>query len=564
MTEVSSATSSTSTSSTAATSSTADSESIDWNALVEEAVNAKLSKADNIDLRVTNNEIKIAAYQKMQSLLNSVSDAAQALRADSGVSSVSGNVFASRAAYLTANGDVDASATLSATVENGASTGTHELIVSQLAKAHKVIGTALTGKSDDLGYDGVMSLGTDAGASVQITINANMSLAEVAEAINAKSDESGVKASIIKVSDSDYRLVLSSTETGETIIASNVSGDEVLKNIGILDTGGAFTQELQAAQQAIFTIDGVEITRSSNDVDDLLDGISLHLYQITPDGTSITLEVGTDLSAVKDAVVALADAYNAYREFAFAQQQLPNSNDEEGQTALFGDGILRAENSALAYALTARIGEASLATLGLTFDSNNQLELDVDVLDAVLLNDPEGVEELLAFQMTSSSTKLMLLSRGTEVPEDFKLDITVDANGEIVSAGVDGDTSLFTINGTRITGAAGSIYEGYTFVYSGNVSQSSDISFNTGLAELLYNATNTAINETDGSLTTSIEGLKTTNDDLQIKSDDIHARAKTYRTNLTNRYAKYQAAISTAQSSLDYLSTLISSWNSSS
>ena len=150
-----------------------------------------------------------------------------------------------------------------------------------------------------------------------------MTLDEVAEAINAETDESGVKASVLKVSATSYMLILSSAETGETITASSVSGDDVLVGLGLLDDEGAFADELQAAQQAIFSIDGVEVTRSSNDVDDVLDGVTLHLYQETPDDTSITVEVGTDLSTVKEAISALVDAYNAYREFASRSSRCP-------------------------------------------------------------------------------------------------------------------------------------------------------------------------------------------------------------------------------------------------
>lgn len=551
--------------SSSSTSNTTDSSEIDWDALVEEAVNAKLTKADSIDLKITENEATIAAYQEMQSLLEDVQDAVEVLRAASGSSTAANDVFLSRSAYLTATGDIDASATLGVTIEAGADTGSYELTVSQLATAHKVIGTTVSDNTSELAYDGVISLGTDAGTSAEIEINADMTLAEIAEAINEVSDTSGVQASVLEVAESDFRIILTSVEASETIIASPVSGDGVLNSLGILDGGGDFTNELQAATQAVFTLDSVEVTRSSNDIDDLLDGVTLHLYQVTDTGEAITLEVGADLSAIKDAIVALADAYNAYRDFAYEQQQIPGSTDvdgEESDSTLFGDGTLRSVNSAIASALTAQIGEANLATLGLTFDSYNNLELDEEVLDAALTNDLETVESLLSFGMATSSAKLLLLSRGTAIPEDFTLDIVVSEGGDITSVSVDGDEALFTVNGTRIIGAEGSDYEGYTLVYTGIESQSVDVEFSTGIAELIYNASNAAADESSGTLEALIENLEDTNDTYEAKSDDIRERAETYRTNLTNRYAQYQAAISSAESILDYLSTLVDSWNS--
>ena len=547
-------------SSTATT--TASTSDIDWDALITLAVDAKLSKADSVDLKITANDTKIAGYTEMQSLLSDVSTAAQKLRAASGTSLTSTNVFLDRAAYLTANGDVDASASLAATVDSGAEIGTHDLTISQLAKANKLAGTAQTSKTSDLGLDGVFSLGTGESLA-SVTITADMSLAEIAEAINGVSDSSGVQASVLGVSGSDYRLVLTATATGLPISAAASYGDDVLQTLGLTDADGAFANELQVAQAAIFTVDGIELTRTSNDVSDVLSGVTLHLYQTTPANTSISVEVGTDLSAVKDAIVALVDAYNAYRDFAYGQQQIPTSDNAE-TTALFGDGTLRNINSALAEAVASSIGEAGMALLGLSFDSTNRLELDETTLDSALLSDLDKIEDLLTFQMTSSSTSLLLLSRGTEEIGSFSLDIVTDSSGALVSAGIGGDSSLFTVTGTRIIGATGSKYEGYTFVYAGSTSQTVSITTQTGIAELLYNTANGAANSTSGTLATLISNLDDYNVTLQAKSDDIREQAETYQTNLTNRYAEYQAAIEAAESSLDYLETLLDTWNSSS
>lgn len=554
---------------TTTSTATASSSDIDWDGLIEEAVAAKLTAADTIETKISDNQATIAAYEELQSLLQDLTDAADLLRAASGSST--DNAFSTRAAYLTANGDVDAGDTMAATVEDGSETGSYEITISQLALAHKVGSTTTSSSTTELGYDGVFTLGTDAGTSAEITITEDMTLDEIAEAINAETDDSGVKASVLKVSDSEYMLILSSAETGETISAASVSGDDVLTELGILDATGDFVDELQTAQQAIFTIDGIELTRSSNTVDDAINGVSLLLYQETPDETSITLEVNTDLSAVKDAVVALADAYNAYREYFIDQTAYVSSDDSEDTSddseietgTLFGDGTTRNISTAIYNALTAVIDEDSMALLGLTFDENNYLELDEDTLDDILLDDPDAVEALLTFSMTSSSSKLLLLSRGTELLDDLTLDIEVDENGDITSAGIDGDSSLFTINGTRIIGAEGTEYEGYTFVFTGASSTSVELSFSTGLAELLYNATAEVSDDTDGTLQTLMDDLEDVNDDLEAEVDDITERAATYRTNLTTRYAEYQAAIESAEAMVDYLTTLIDTWNNS-
>ncbi|RYE60119.1 MAG: flagellar hook protein, partial [Hyphomicrobiales bacterium] len=122
----------------------------------------------------------------------------------------------------------------------------------------------------------------------------------------------------------------------------------------------------------------------------------------------------------------------------------------------------------------------------------------------------------------------------------------------------------FTISGTRIIGAAGSAYEGFTFVYSSSKIASVDASLSTGIAEQLYNIANGATNSATGTLTSLTSDLEDYNDNLTARSDTIRERAETYRTNLTNRYAQYQAAIATAEAMQDYLTSLLDTWNSSS
>jgi flagellar hook-associated protein 2 len=551
---------SSSTSSTTTDLASTDVSSIDWDAIIEASYQAKLAKADTLETKITANEAKIAAYEEAQTLLSTLMDTAQALRAPTGTIDSADDVFLSRTAYLTAVGSVDTDSTVSVTADDGAATGSFDLTISQLAKAHKVASSTFTSSSDDLGLSGDFSLGIEGGDSVTITVDSSMSLADIASAINETSDDTGVQASVLKVSSTEYELILSSVETGETIVVADDDG--VLADLGVVDDAAAWSDELQAAQDAIFTIDGVTITRSTNDVDDAIDGVTLHLYSTTEDDASITVEVGENLSDIKDAIIAFVDAYNAYREWALTQQETATGGGASDDAVLFGDGTIRGINIDVAAALNFSLDDSSLRTLGISFDENNYLVYDEDTLDDQLLADVDSIEALFAYSFSSSSSDLRLLARGTGAPTTFTLDITVDADGDISGVSVDGDDSLFTWDGARIKGATGTIYEGYTFVFTGDTSQTVTITQTTGIAEQLYNVTEAAANTSDGSLETLMETLTEQDDDYQEQIDDIESRATTFKENLTARYAKIQAAISEAQSTLDYLEALLAAQNS--
>lgn len=543
------------------TKKTSDGTNIDWSGLIEESVNAKLAKATTIDLKIDKNDLKITAYQEAKNLLASLQTAANALRAPSGTQARTVDAFLSRSAYLTANGNVNATSTFSATVDPSADIGIYKLEVVQLATAHKVSSGSIVSKSADLGMSSTFTLGVDGSTPANFSITADMSLMEIAEAINKQKGTSGVQASIVQVSSDDFRLILTATKTGQNITAEITSGDDLLGTLGLTNASGSFSTVLQQAKPAILRVDDLLVTRSSNEISDVINGTTLYLYQESPPDTSITLEVGADVNKIKTTIVQLVDAYNAYRDFAIAQQTLPSRTHDP---ALFGDGTMRSLNSSISEILATSIGAESMSLLGLKFDNSNKLVIDEGKLDNILLTDLSAVQNLLSFEMTSSNTNIQLLSRGTSAPESFSLNIETDANGIMTNATVDGQSGMFTVSGYRLVGVAGTAYEGLSLVYTGSTSATIDITIQTGIAEKLYNAANGATNGNNGSLSTLINNLTSQNTEMSTRSDTIRTQAEAYRTTITLRYARYQAAIAQADSMVDYLSNLLDTWNAKS
>lgn len=560
----SSTSSTTSTSTTASSYASTDVTSVDWDGLIEDLYKAKLAASDTYETKISTNESKISAYNDASDLLETLQTAAESLRAVTDSSASDTDVFLEREAYLTGVGGATASSVLTVSAAPGTDTGTYSLTVSQLATAQKVASGSFGSSSSSLSLSGSFTIGTEDGDSVSVNVTQDMSLSDIASAINDESDTSGVKATVLKVSDSSYELILTTVDTGETISVSD--GDSVLQNLGVVDDSGDFADELQASQKAIFSIDGVTITRSSNEIDDVVDGLTFYLTGTTDDGESVSVDVAQNLSDIKSAVSSFVDAYNAYREWAITQQETSSGGGASSDAVLFGDSTIRSINQQIASALSFSLDDVSMSAIGLSFDESNKLELDEDTLNDVLNTDPDIIQQLFAYTFESSSSDLGILYRGTSAPSAFTLDITVDGDGNITGATVNGESGLFTVTSTGhgLKGVDGTAYEGYTFVYTGSTSQSITVKQSAGIAEQLYNITEAAINEDDGSITNVVSSLEDKNDDYQDQIDTITDRAETYKENLTTRYAKIQAKISTAQSTLSYLQALLDSQNSSS
>jgi flagellar hook-associated protein 2 len=554
---------STTTTGTTTTGASTNPAGIDWNALIESEVEAKLAPATTIETSITNNQAKISAYQQMQTLLSSLASDALPF-SNSNTTSLSDSAFSARTAAITANGDISPDAVLGMTVDNGSPTGSYTLSVQQVAQEQKVAGTVVSSESDPLGYTGAFSIGLDGGTSANINVTSSMSLQDVVSAINAQENTTNVQASVVQISGNQYELVLSANQDNANIVTASTSGDDILTNLGMTDGSGSFTDQLQAAQPAIITLDGIQMTRNSNDISDVLSDTTFHLYQPTPDGTSLNIDISPDTSQMTTALQTFVTDYNAFRDFVTSQQQLNSDGTLSSSSVLFGDSTMTDIMNQLQSAMNTMVGGLSLNDLGLSFTDTNDLQLDTTTLNTSLADNLQGVEALLATQVTSSSGDLSTMAPGSNAPSSFTLDLAVDDSGNLVSASVGGDSSMFTVSGNVIIGNLGTPYAGLALDYTGDTSQSVTVTSTPGLASLINGIGTTASDPTTGTLQSLVSGLQTQDDTLQQQVTDIESEASTYQSNLQTQYAQYQAAIQEATNTLTYLQALLDAQTSSS
>jgi flagellar hook-associated protein 2 len=555
----SSSSSSSSSSNSLTTSGTNTTSTIDWTALIQSAVNAKLTQATQISTKVTANQAKITAYQTLQTALTTLSSGLSSL-ATSMVNSLATNAFATRAATISATGDVSASSALSMSVSNGAATGSHTLTISQIATAHKVAGTTQSSQTTALGYSGTFSLGLSGGSTADVTITSGMSLQDVVDAINAQTSTTNVEASVVQVSSGSYELVLTGTQDAADITYASSSGDDILNKLGVTDSSGSFATVLQTAQAAKFTLDGISLTRNTNEISDVLSGVTFDLLQATPSGTTLNVSIGTDTSQISSALQTFVTNYNAFRDAVIAQQTTNSDGTASSSSVLFGDGTMRDIMNTLQAVLGTSVGGLTMADLGLSFNEKNELALDTGTLSTILSTNLSGVTTLLSAQTTTSSSQLSVVNTGSS-PQSFTLDLTVDSSGNLSAASVGGDSSLFTVSGNTIVGNSGTIYAGMAFTYTGSTSQSITVTSTQGLATQIYQLAKTASSST-GSFQTLIDNLTSQDDTMQTKVNDIKSAAATFQTQLTAQYAKYQAAIESANNTLTYLKALLNTSSS--
>lgn len=322
-----------------------------------------------------------------------------------------------------------------------------------LAQAHQLASQGYTDADATLIGDGAITVN---GREITTT---GLTLSGLRDAINAAG--AGVTASILDTGtgETPYRLVLTSDRTGLT--------GEITVNVNVSGTAPAFatTQAAQDAQLRFGSGEGaIDVYRSSNEITDVIPGLTLHLVATTT--APVTVRVAADTAALKEKIQALVSAYNELDSFISGQ----SSYDTENQASppLFGDLGLMQLQRALDDALFSPVEGASsdlclLSQAGLRRDAEGRLSLDEATLDRALAASPEGVMKLFASYAEGPSGVSYLSCAAETKPSGaagYALEITQLATQARVTAGVAMTAALaaeetLTLNGVAIALTAG-------------------------------------------------------------------------------------------------------------
>lgn len=543
---------------------------LDTESLIKSLVEAKRLPAVQLETKVETNASKIDALGEFKTLLETLQTNLNFLRNVPGIANDDQNVFSYSGTTLTSNSSVSASAYASIAAAAGTDAGSHIFTVDQLATRQlyvtNTIAVADTATSV-VGSGGAFNAGTlKLGASEkEITLEDGDSLATVAAKINAVKGESGVEASIIKVSDGNYQLTLRSTSTGS---AQNFDFNAL--NPGVLNVG---LYSRTDAVDAKVTIDGVQVTRSSNSITDLIDGVTFTLTQPTPPGTQLTMSIQPDTSLVKDAILNFVDAYNNYRVFLAKQTAVTDTGEFAEGAVLATDTSLRTMNNALGGNVSATVAGLdgalkTLANIGITLTdypgddetplTRNILKVDEAALDAVLASNFEGVRKVFEFNYTADHSEFLVYAhaKNTDVTNvQFNIDkanntytATYTLNGNTQTINLTA-TDLGTGSGVSLSAASDSALAGLTVIFGSDDAAVVNLSMSQGIADKLYNTITDALSST-GIVTQQIESIKSRNTRIEEDIARIDEQIETYRESLLQKYSKLESAISSVNNIL--------------
>jgi len=339
--------------------------------------------------------------------------------------------------------------------EDNAVLGSYDIEISQLAHSQKLKSQAFDSEFDVIGSGKIsIAFGEVNNTTNTFDVNSkiptqhidideeNGSLRGIQQAINEAN--AGVRASIIN-DGSGYRLILNSEKSGvENSLRISVSDDDVndddLFGLSLLaynpvaiagtEDGIAIGKNLEEASQAknaLFSIDGISVSSSDNEVSNTIPGLTLVLKKIT-EGTSESFKIEKETSAVKNSIETFVSSYN---ELMTSVSTLTGYDPETGQAGpLSGDAGIRGITDHIRRRLSTSfngINEnlTSLSMIGIDSSRDGLLSLDSFKLDSALENHANEIAHLFAAAVSTSDPKIRVTSK--KIPAtDGVFNITID------------------------------------------------------------------------------------------------------------------------------------------
>ena len=286
---------------------------------------------------------------------------------------------------------------MTASADSEAASGIYNLDVTRLAQNHKM-GSDQFAKTATFGGGAGDALTLTVGtASATIDLSTAVTLEGLRDAINSATNNPGVTATILNVSDTAQRLILTADESGyEDRVQLSFGGAIGAATFNFAttnqDSAGATLVDLTQLDAA-YSIDGFDLTSASNDISSVIDGLSIELKG---EGAA-QLNVTRDDAAIQESAQAFVDSYNN----VFATIDTLRAGELAGDSTLLSiermmRNVLNSQPTGLtgAYSALSELGiktdrETGDLTLSMS-EFSNALETDFASLAQVFANDNQG------------------------------------------------------------------------------------------------------------------------------------------------------------------------------
>jgi len=342
---------------------------IDVKALAESLVEAERApRKEIIDSKIAKSESKISGYGAITFALTTLKTAFEKLNDASDFNAVT-----------TSNSQPGI---FGVSTDSNAKAGRLSVEVTQLANAQTTTSNSSFAASNSTLNSGAafgLYLSTNGGPETQINVNTTTPDGIVA-AINGAN--LGVSAELIQTNTDEFKIVVTGQVGANQ--AFNLRSDD---GNGNPVANVSFSTNLQTASDAIFKVNGLNVTRSTNTIRDVVDGVTFELYD-TNTGNPATVGLVQNTSSIKSSIQELVSAYNDFEKTMSILVDRKSEVEQYGG-ALAGDSLvssIRNKIRSLISDNSSTPGDEVKAArhVGISFDRFGKMTLDEAKLDSTL------------------------------------------------------------------------------------------------------------------------------------------------------------------------------------
>ena len=348
---------------------------------------------------LTDSQNLVSSYNSELSDMGQISSALSALQTS--VSSLSSGAFLQSFTATTSDSTI-----ANVSTSTGGIAGNYQLSVSKLAQSRQLVfdqnssGQPITSATTAL--SGVPSSLTFSVAGTATTVNLNNggsggeSLQNISDAIN--SANAGVNASVVQYN-GNYSLVIASSNSGTanafSVTAGGTdSGNTSGNTLAGLQQSSTATSESYAAGDADLTVNGVNVSSSSNTLTGVINGASVNLEKTG----QVTIGMAQNTSGIASSLQGFVDAYNK----VVSTVNSAESGDMKGDDSLLSiQDQLTSVLQTQVPGVNAETSFAYLSQVGISLQKDGTLALDQTAFNSALASNPSAVANLFG---NSSST----------------------------------------------------------------------------------------------------------------------------------------------------------------
>jgi flagellar hook-associated protein 2 len=377
---------------------------------------------------------------------------------------------------------------------------------------------------------------------------------------------SGIKAQMVKVSDTSYTMVVTSEPGSSFSIVSPATTN-------LLNTSGTHAQtDVTASSAASLTFNGVAITRSTNAITDLIDGVTVNLLSdnefdnvaatAAPATVTTTVSASRSSTKIQATVEGLIAELNLYKADLNALGFVDEVGGADGQLA--NNSYLRGAKQKLMNLMTAPIsgyGDSNIyfVEFGIKTAKDGSYVFDKTTFNRTYSNAPEKFDALTQDKAYASDPNVLVYSSsGSNLPQGKH---TFTDSTDKLDAGTSTEKVL-TRTGSGPYTFSTSDYTGFQFQSTSGTPGDLNIYVGRSARTKLFNFFADAL-ATSGNHDKVVDLYKDRSTDLAAKLTKIDQREASLQAMYTKQFTDMEKVVSMATSSSEYVTQLVDGWNKS-